>query len=176
MRPNHIQLLTPLTPAQCVERLTAVVDLERSGLFSGFGGSGVNPVIGEVTESTLRLRKRIGYRNSFQTLLTATLRPGAEGTVVSGDLGIHPVIRTFMFVWFAIVIVTGAPAYLGLFGPVICGPAMVEENAWIGLLIPPAMLVFGLVAVTLGRRLARQEAAFLMEFLIRNLDARERNP
>ena len=53
---------------------------------------------------------------------------------------------------------------------------MVEENAWIGLLITPAMLVFGLALVGLGRLLARQEAAFLVEFLVSKLDARERNP
>ena len=118
MKSNRLQLLTPLTPAQCVARLMAVVDGERSGLFSAFGGSGSNPVIGEVTESSLRLRKRIGYRNSFQTLVTATLRPGPEGTIVSCELGMHPLVRAFMFAWFGIVILVGAPAYLGLFGPV----------------------------------------------------------
>jgi hypothetical protein len=172
MKSNHTEFLTPLTPAQCVERLAAVVDSEQLGLFSV---AGLNPVIGEVTESSLRLRKRIGYRNSFQTYLTAALRPTSGGTVLSCDLATHPLVRMFMYFWFGIVALVGAPAYLALLGPVTCGPAMVEEHALIGLLVPPTMLAFGLALVGLGRFLARDEADFLVEFLARTLDARNQS-
>lgn len=53
---------------------------------------------------------------------------------------------------------------------------MVEEQAWIELLVPPAMLLFGLALVGLGRFLAWDEASFLVGFIARNSGARERNP
>src|SRR4051812_21410120 len=121
MNSNRIELIAPLPPAECASRLKAVIDTERSALFSFAGLFGSRPVVGRVTESSLRLRKRIGYRNSFQSFLTATMRPEAGGTLISGDVAMHPFVRVFMFVWFGGVVLIGGTMFLATVGSLLFG-------------------------------------------------------
>jgi len=175
MNASRIQLLTPLTPAECASRLTASIDTERSALFSFVGMFGSRPVVGRVTESSFRIRKSIGYRNSFQSVLTATMRWEAGATVISGEVAMHPFVRVFMFIWFGGVILIGGTIFLAGIGSMISGSSSQQQKAWLGVVIPPVMLAFGYGLIRFGRYLARHEASFLTDFLIRTLDAHERN-
>jgi len=175
MNSNRIELLTPLTPEECASRLMAVIDTERSALFSFAALFGTRPVIGRVTDSSLRLRKRIGYRNSFQSFLTATMRREAEGTVISGEVAMHPFVRIFMIIWFSGVILIGGTIFLVTIGSLISHSAHQQQNAWVGAVIFPAMLVFGYGLIQFGRYLARGEAPFLEDFLIQTLGAHKHN-
>lgn len=175
MTSNRIELLTPLRPAECAWRLTAVIDTEWSALFSFAGLFGSRPVVGRVTESSLRLRKRIGYRNSFQNHLTATMRPEGGGTLISGDVAMHPFVRVFMFVWFSGVVVIGGMMFLAAVSSLLFGGGNQYQNAWLGAIIPPAMLAFGYGLVRFSRYLARGETRFLIEFLVHTLDAYEKD-
>jgi hypothetical protein len=178
------QLLSPLTPTECASRLTAAID--TGGLFSFDALFGSKPVIGRVTESSIRLRKRIpdyipikdrkpfkGYNNPFQTFLTATMRHEPGGTVISGKLAMDPPVRIFMFVWFAGVILIGGTIFLATISSLISGSGGHPQNQWPGVVIPPLMLGFGYGFIRLGRYLARDEARFLVDFLIKKLDAQE---
>ena len=144
-------------------------------LFSKGGLFGSKPVIGRVTESSLRLRKRIAYRNSFQRFLTATMRPESGGTVITGKVAMHPFVRVFMTVWFGGVILIGGALFVSSIGSVLSSSGSQAHNAWLGLIILPAMIVFGYALVRLGGYLARDETGFLTDFLIRTLDAREQS-
>jgi hypothetical protein len=175
MNSDRIQLLTPLTPTECALRLTAAIDAERSAFFSLAGLLGSKPVAGRVTESSLRLRKRIGYRNSFQSFLTATMQQELGGTVISGEVGMHPFVRVSMFIWFGGVILIGGTIFAASISSMIFGSGSLRQNAWLGAVIPPVMLAFGYGLIRFGRYLARHDARFLTDFLIQTLDARERN-
>jgi len=70
---TRIEVLSPLSPAECVARLDAAIECDSTMLH-------YKSVVGKVRGDSLRLRKRIWYRNSFQTLLWAKLVPERKGT------------------------------------------------------------------------------------------------
>ena len=76
---STVELMLPLPPDECVARLRIAVD--PGGVFFGFGSK---PVIGRVFRRWVCLRKRIGYRNSFQTFLIGRVEPHGEGSVFRG--------------------------------------------------------------------------------------------
>ena len=91
-------------------------------------------------------------------------------------MAMHPMVRLFMFVWFGGVIIIGSTIFFATLWPMLSGSESQDWNAWLGVIIPPAMLVFGYGLIRFGRYPARDEARFLTDFLIRTLDAREQNP
>ncbi len=168
MNSDRIRLFTLLTPSECASRLKIAIDTDWR-LF------GSKPVVGKVTESSLCLRKRIGYRNSFQSVLTATMQREAGDTVLSGKVAMGSFVRAFMFIWFGGLLLIGGTIFVVAIASMISGSSNRQHDAWLGLVVPPAMLVFGYGLVRFGRYLARDEARFLTDFLIQTLDARETN-
>ena len=137
--------------------------------------SGSKPVVGWVTDSSMRLRKRIGYGNIFQSYFKASMRPEAGGTVISGKITMHPLVRLFVIVWFGAIIYIPGPAFLRTIYSMIVGSSTEYENTAVLLVMFPVMLALGYGLIAFGRYLARDESRFLTEFLIRELDARDRN-
>jgi len=152
-----------MPPSECVSRLAAAIDVERSAFFSWTGMFGSKPVIGSLTETSLRIRKRIRYRNSFQSSLVATLRPEAGGTVISGAVAMDPFVRVFMYIWFGALTLMGGAAFFGAVSE--------HQDAWVGVKAPLIMLIFGVALVSFGRNLALKENRFLKGFLIETLNA-----
>lgn len=145
---DEIVLVSPLPPDECESRLRAATD--RDGLRSLFGS---RPVVGRVAHGLLRLRKRIGYRNSFQAVLAGSLKPCGAGTVFRGTAGLHPLVLGFLGVWCGLVALA---AIAGL------GACLVQPAA---LAVPLLMAAFGGGLVGFGRWLAEGEAAFLVAFV-----------
>jgi hypothetical protein len=169
---KRIQLLTSLTLAECVARLQAAIDSDRTVSFSVRRWFGSKPVIGSVSGTSLRLYKRITYRNSFQSQLTATLQPSADGTVISGTVGMHPVTIVFMILWFGLLSLLGGTVFLVTLRRMLFDEATQPSDAWTGVVIPLLMFAFGIGLVGFGRHLARDEARFLTDFVMRTLKAR----
>jgi hypothetical protein len=167
---ESLQIYSPLQPDECARRLLAAIDSERSALFSFSSLFGSRPVIGRVNSSSIRLRKRIGYRNSFQTFLTAAMRPHGTGTIIQGKFSMHTFTRVFMPIWFGGVALFGVA---GLLLSIFTRSSAQSPNTWLFLLIAPGMLLFGFVLARFGRYLARDEARFLADFLRHTLDANE---
>ena len=165
-RPESIELFSPLCPADCASRLKAAIDSEWA-LF----GSG--PVIGRVSESSLRLRKRISYGNSFQSILVATLRPERSGTLISGTCGMRSAVRLFMLIWFAGIMLIGGGLLYSTLAAMFSGAGR-QPHDYLLVLIPPGMLVLGFALTKFGRHLARNETQFIRQFLIQTLDAYSR--
>jgi hypothetical protein len=170
-RSNRLELSSPYSPNECAARLAAAIDAEPRWFSSWSAMFGSKPVIGTVSGDSLCLRKRIGYRNSFQSSLTATMRPGQGGTVISGEMGMDPLVLAFLFIWFGLVILIGGSVFLATVGDILSG----HRNSIAGAAIPVGMAGAGFAMVQLGRFLARGEARFLTEFLIQTLDARDQN-
>src|SRR5258708_27002427 len=74
MAGTRLVLRSPLPVEGCLQRLRSEVD---EGWSSAFGGHAVG---GRIGAASLRLRKRIRYRNSFQTGLSAKLAEADGGT------------------------------------------------------------------------------------------------
>ncbi len=172
MSADRIYIVTSLTPAECEARLSSAIDAQGTAPFFLDGWRGTKPVIGHVTGSSLSLRKRIGYRNSFQSVLTATIRSDAGGTVISGQVGMNPLAQGGMLVWFGLLVIIGGAMFIGTLGSMLLGAEGGQGLGWAGILVPPLMMTFGIGLVCFGRDLAKDEAHFLEEFLIRTLDSR----
>ncbi len=161
-----VQLHSRFTPDECAQRLGAAIDSQLS-LF------GSRPVIGRVNSSTLRLRKRIGYGNSFQTFLTASMKPHGSGTVIDGEFAMSLFTRVFMSIWFAFLAIIGGSAFVVALFSLLAGPSEFRGNAWPFLFGPPGMLIFGFLLIRFGRYFAQAEAGFLKDFIRHTLDADE---
>jgi hypothetical protein len=150
---------TTLTPEECAERLRPAVD----GYFKLFGGK---PVVGRVNARGVSLRKRIGYNNGFQTLLSASFRRDGATTFVEGHAGMSLFAMAFMVFWCGgVMSIAGRVVVSTLSGPNVDGVGL--ELA----LFPLGMIAIAAAIVVFGRWLARDEAAFLISFLRRRLDA-----
>ena len=166
----RIHLLSPYAPEECATRLQSVMDSDRFAPLSPAAWCGTRPVVGRATLSSLRLRKRIGYRNSFQSILSARMRRVPEGTSITCKAGVDGVVQAFTAFLFACVIILGGTMSLVTAASFAAGNRV--DTGWMALVIPPGMLLFGYALVRFGRRLSRDETTFLTEFLIDVLDAR----
>ncbi len=148
----NIKLVSPLTPDECVSRICAAID--NYGLFS-WGGS--RHVIGRVSRLTVRLRKRIWYRNSFQTFLTGYFERRGNSTVFIGQTGLHPFALLFLVVWFGSLLIIGVST--------VVFEQVTNQSRLLG--CAGLVLMIGLMVgiVWSGRWLARDEEQFLIAFL-----------
>jgi len=166
---RRIDLVSPLTLAECVSRVSAALSAPRS---SGPHAERFHStqVVGRVTPSSLRLRVRIGYKNSFQSVLIAKLSQESRGTAISGDIRMYWFVRVFLLLWFSGVILIGGTIFVVTARDLLVGAAATGPR-WSGLLLPWIMLSGGLGVVWFGRHLARTEGDLLTAFLRKTLDA-----
>lgn len=148
---------TTLTPEECAARLRPAID----DYLMIFGGKSV---IGHAHAGGASLRKRIWYRNGFQTVLDAKFRREGATTIVEGRTGMGTFTKLFMLAWCGMLILIGG----GMMLSVLSASGGVE-GIGVGL-FPFGMIAFAVVLVGFGRWLARDEAAFLLSFLHRRLD------
>ena len=167
-----VELLSPLPLHECVVRLREVTG--GDDLWSWFGNFGSREVVGHVSERSIRLRKRIGYKNSFQTILIGRLERHEAGTIFRGKARMATFLRCFMTVWFGGLVLIGGILSVAAVGQVLgfAAPAM-QGNLPLPLVpvIFILMLAFGVGLVRFGRWLARDEERFLVQFLADALEA-----
>jgi hypothetical protein len=160
-----VTLTSPLAREECVRRLQEAIDGERV-LF------GKKPVIGRVSETSLRLRKRMRGKNSFQTLLTAKVFQDPGRTRFECRFGMHPAVIAFMAFWFGAVLAIGAGAIIEASG-IAVALSIAEPMVVLG---PLAMVAFGIGLVVIGRYSSRDHQQFLTEFLRSTVDGRIEPP
>jgi hypothetical protein len=171
---QHIELVSPLSPQECATRLRAEIDIEHSRLFSWTGLFGSKLVVGSVTESELRLRQRRVGRNSFQRVFVGRIDTDNGGSIIAGEFGIDPAVRTFMTIWFWGVLIIGGTLFLAALGSILSGSRAFGDGTWMGLIIPATLVGWGLILPRMGQRMAKEEPKFITDFLARTLDARVR--
>src|SRR5665213_2701447 len=153
-------LISPLSREECVQRLRSKID-------PAWGGT----VVGSVGDTSFRLRKPIYYRNSFQYSLSGRLIDENGQTRLHCRIGLHPLVRAFLVVWFGGVLAACAAISIRM-ASVLAGGSL-PENMWPGVMIPFLMLAGGVALVMAGKYLARDERAFLIDFLRRSVEAQK---
>ncbi len=161
-----LDLVSPLPLPECVRRLRAEVD----SMWTFFGK---RPLVGRVDDHWLRVARRIRYRNSFQTWMSARLSAEGGGTRLRCRFGMHPLVTVFMAAWFGFVLMLGGPASVVVLVKLVAAPAPTAAGEWLLALIPVWMLAIGSAMVGIGRWLARGERRYLIEFLRQSVEARE---
>lgn len=155
-----VEVVSKLDRAEVLRRLQAGVDSEWT-----FGGG--KDVVGRVGDDGFRLRLRIGYRNSFQTFMFGAVQADGRGSRIVARTGMHPFAAVFMTLWISVV---GLGAAIGVAGLLDARPGEAVQGLII--LVPIGMFAFGIALVGIGRWIARNERARLIEFLKRSVDAK----
>ncbi len=160
-RAGRADLSSPLSPEQCIQRLRDACD-GPSALF------GSREVIGRLGRDSFRGHIRIGYRNSFQTYVTAKFLPDGAQTRIRCRFGLHPLVIVFMAIWFGVVLTASGSIF------VVAVVHLIQHTAvgLAGIAVPLLMLAFGYGLVRVGRWIARDEQELLTEFLCTTLHAR----
>jgi hypothetical protein len=173
-------LLSPLPVSECVRRLRATTD----GMWAMAGSK---PVLGSVGGKAVRLRKRNYYRHSSQVWLSGKFAEANGQTLFHGTVGLHPVVRLVLEYWVAAVLLGGGAVFVRtvrrLFAGDILGHRILSDygslsaswppGVWLGLIVPPLLLGFGVILLVFGDRFSSDDPRFLIEFLARTIDARE---
>lgn len=163
--PKTVDLVSPLPLDACMRRLDEAIDAPWT-LF------GSRPVIGRFSRRRLYARKRLRYRNSFQTYVRANMVGQDDQTWIRCRFYIHPTIIAFMALWFAGVCGIGGTIFVTSLETLMFGPSDSPAEAWAGAIVPPLMLAFGIGLICVGRYFARHDRQFLLTFLHDTVDAR----
>src|SRR5688500_10549516 len=151
---KRLVLHSPLTIEGCIARLGSALSSSSS-------------VIGQLAGASVRLRKRIAYYNSFQTLLHATMHAATPGTRIEARLGVRPLATAFFVLALGFIVLFGG---LHIFGALRAYPL---ERVLPQILGIGTMFLAAFVVPLLGVYIAQGEARVLTDFLRQTLDARE---
>ena len=163
------ELVTKLPRAECERRLHQSVASEWS-LVSASG------VVGNVGADTIRIHKRIYYRNSFQQYLHGQLSDGTDGgTRIHCEFRELPLLPFVILAGVIALIAVGATVFMA-----VSHSAQLQAVPLAAMLAPlaviPILAIVGTLAVIIGRWAASGDRQFLLDFLRRTLDAQDAPP
>lgn len=162
-------LATSLSPKECAERLGArTLSWWNWRVWLRPGHMRHWAVIGSVSTRGFTLWKTIPYNNSWRPRANGRLHHESGVTHIEVRLGRHPFVTIFELCWFGGVVMTGGSRFVS---------ALQRGSGELTLLgtiaAPVLMLAFGFAVRSFGLWLARNEGAFLLQFLRETMDAEE---
>ena len=124
-------------------------------------------VLGRLSANRIRLRYRRPFvHNSFAPVFVGALQATSSGTRIEGQFRMHRFVRIFLGVWFGFVLIVGSVLFVaslatafGLTG------RQTEGDWWIGFVVGPGLLVFGVVLVRFGKYLGETDRREILAFL-----------
>jgi len=129
-----------------------------AGMDSPFTMFGHMPVVGDVDLTRATVRRRIPYRNSFQTVVEAIYEPQGAGMLIRCRSRLHLMTTVMLGFWaVGFVLIAGNVAIAALKGRVEGGPW------WI--LMPLLFAACVLVLIWVGRWFARGEFDYLVDYI-----------
>ncbi|MGA7637978.1 MAG: hypothetical protein WA690_02410 [Candidatus Acidiferrales bacterium] len=78
--------------------------------------------------------------------------------------------------WLGFVAVVGGAMFVLSLLNMTSGSHFITGDLWVGIIVPPALLLFGLVLPRVGRAFGKWDERFLLEFVQRTLAARIEGP
>jgi hypothetical protein len=174
-RPLFI-LHSALAPDAVGDVLRREIDKEQWTLFSLSGFRGDRPILGEVNGNSFRLRKRRYSRNDFAGQFYARFEAELGGTKIEGFFDYSRWAKYFMRVWLAAAVVIGAPIFVMILADAVSGTHHMNGDLWVGLLVPPSLIFFGLILPRVGRLIAKGDERFILYFLQNTVVARMDHP
>lgn len=149
----------------CRRRLTESIDPERRTIFSFSGFKGSKPLIGWIDSDKFFLHKRRYYRNDFAPRFFGNLKRNGRGTVIEGYFDMSRWAKLFMRIWLGLVILWGMPVFALTIWDFVRGTHYVQGDLLVGLLVPPTMVLFGVLLPKFGLWLGRYEEKYILNFL-----------
>jgi hypothetical protein len=167
-----VSLHSALDPPTVMEVLHRSIDPERRTLFSLSGYKGDRPLLGEVRENTFRLQKRRYSRNDYAGQFYGTIEGETGGSRIQGYFDAPRWAKYFMCFWLAGAVLCGAPIFVLTLLDVLTGSHHTAGDTWVGLVVPPSLILFGTVLPKVGRVFGRGDRKFMLEFLQQTVAAR----
>ena len=160
-----ITLHSDYPPNVCLAKLAEQIDVDRFTLFSFSGYKGVKPILGRVGGNEFRLHKRRYWHNSFGPVLFGRVLPDFKGTTIEAYWDIWKWPRIFMKVWLGFAIAVGIPIFLTSARDAIRDRSLISNNKWLGLAVPLAFVLYGLLFPRIGVVLGFHERKHVIELL-----------
>ena len=162
---HFITLKTGFSAEECLRRLTESIDPESPTVFSLTGFKGSRDVIGRVNGYEFCLHKRRFYRNDFAPQFYGNFQTRDRGTNIEGYFDMPRWTKIFMRIWTGFAVAIGIPTFAICFADVFLGGRSVSGDPRIGLIVPPVLILFGILLPKFGLWLGRYEERFILEFL-----------
>jgi hypothetical protein len=170
-RTSDLVMHSDYPPEVCAIRLTDAMDIDERTLFSFSGYRGEKPILGRISGIQFRVHKRRYWRNDFAPVLYGRLIPEMRGTRIEAYWGMQNWTRTFMRIWIALAMLIGVPMFVAVLYQLITEPPAESKDSYVGLIVPPALILWGFILPKLGSALGFHERKYLVEFLQQSLIA-----
>ena len=164
MKPTVV-MHSSLTADAFGEALRRAIDPEHWTLFSLSGYEGTRPILGEVDSDTFRLQKRRISRNDFTGHFFGKVEPEAGGSRIEGYFAAPRWARYFMRLWIAFAVISGVPLFVVSLRDVLTGHHEVGGDSWVGLVVPPFLILVGTVLPRITQRFGRGDRRRMIEFV-----------
>jgi hypothetical protein len=170
---NFIDLVlhSDYSSAECLAKLAERIDIDRLTLFSLSGYPGKKPILGRIAGNEFRLHKRRYWHNSFGPVLYGRVASDGRGTIIEVYWDMLRATRISMRIWLTFAALIGTPIFLRAVLQILDGKTRVVGDLWVGLVVPPAMIFFGLLLPELGAMLSFPERKKVVEVLSQALAA-----
>jgi len=169
-KPETVYLRSTFEVEECLRRIREATDAPKLQFFFPFGYGGSKPVFAKLRRNRIKLWKRRENRNDFAPCFLGVLSSEGSGSRLVGRFGMDRTVRLFMAFWLTFAV--------GI--TLVTLPSMVEHlmhpkqgELSIFDFIPLGLVIFGTLMLSYGRRIGKQEEAFLLEFLQTTLQARQ---
>ena len=136
------------------------------------GYKGGRPILGQVGENTFRLRMRRYSRNDFAVNFYGRFAPEQGGTRIEGYFDMPRWTKYFMRIWLAGAVLIGIPIFVGTLLDIATHSDYMTGDKWVGLVVPPALVLYGTVLPSLGRLFGKRDRQFILQHIQNTLAAR----
>jgi hypothetical protein len=157
----------------CIENLAAMFDKDEFSLFSFSGYRGVKPLIGRIVGSEFRLHKRRYWRNSFGPVLYGKIVPVGGGAQIQAYWGFLRSARICLLIWLVLVALISVPLIADAIRQSVHGQFLTENDRWLLLVVPFALLAWGFVLPYVGGVLSASEKPIILDVLQRAIPGTE---
>jgi len=166
-----ILLHSDYSPEMCLARLAEQIDVDDRTLFSLSGYKGRRAVVGRIEGSDFRLHKRRYWHNSFGPVLFGRMMPDGRGTRIEAFWDVWRSVRIFVRVWIVLTAIMGTPILFNALRCAVSKACADQGDSWLGLIVPPAMILWGILLPRIGALLGLHEKKAIVELLERTLVA-----
>lgn len=165
-------LHSTFTPNAVAEALRRSIDERRWSLFSLSGYKGKLLFLGDVGENTFQIQKRKSYRNDFAGRLYGRFVVEPGGTRIEGYFDYPRWAKYFMRIWLGFTVILGTPIFVMTLRDVIRGSDSMNGDKWVGLIVPPVLVLFGTALPKFGRLLGKRDERLMLEHIQNTLATR----